>query len=106
MNMNIPTHRTELLQDELLRAIRQFLSEQLEFDALEELFVTKAADNATPFDAHYDLFFGDVLEKLSWTAEAPSTEERTDGWQNIEEFRIWLGHAYRKASASPGRRDG
>lgn len=40
-------------------------------------------------------FFGVVLEKVGWTAENPSAEERQLGWMDFESFRRWLEEALR-----------
>jgi len=35
-------------------------------------------------------FYGLVQEKLDWTAENPSDQEKKDGWLNHSEYTEWL----------------
>jgi hypothetical protein len=35
-------------------------------------------------------FFDIILDKVGWTSEAPSEEERRLGWMSFDEFRKWL----------------
>lgn len=49
-------------------------------------------DNCSDLSEDEENFFGNICEKMDYTADEgnPDEEERKYGWINIEEFRLWL----------------
>ena len=51
-------------------------------------FIEKVPDEALTEEEN--LFFGEVQEKLDWTSEDPTEEEKKLGWMNHKEYVEWL----------------
>ena len=80
------------------KLIDAFLIGSVSFGDFEKRFqhLFLDAERYPSFSTEAEQLFTEVLEKLSWAAEAISDDERKDGWQTADEFADWL----RKAKAA------
>lgn len=82
--------------DEFLAGKQSFDSFQHDFAAC---FIDEVPENElTPEMAEQ---FGAIHEKIEWTTAAPTTEERSYGWLDVDDFTRWL-QAFRASLTHEG----
>ena len=76
----------------LMEMAKAFLDGSMPFDQFEtayrEYYFGKAAEKLQLRD-EIDLY-GDIIERLDWTARSPGKIDRQDGWMDRDQFREWL----------------
>ena len=79
-------------KDILLRMIREALSGQWSVERFQKEYYWYFLDSVPPDALSEDdeNFFAAVQEKMEWTAETPTEEERQFGWLDQAEFIQWL----------------
>ena len=79
-------------REELLRMIGQAISSEWSVDRFREEYYPFFLERV-PTDALAEAdenFFASVQEKLDWTSESPTVEERQLGWFDYIDFIQWL----------------
>jgi hypothetical protein len=79
-------------REELLRMIGQAISSEWSVDRFREEYYPFFLERV-PTDALAEAdenFFASVQEKLDWTSESPTDEERQLGWFDYIDFIQWL----------------
>lgn len=77
---------------ELRRLIKGVLREEMAFTAFEKAYVSFFADNnadAQFTDADHELY-GELFERLQWTAAQPTGLDRADGYHTRAETEEWI----------------
>lgn len=77
---------------DLARVVKHYLRGEIAFDEFESFFsglfldeIPEGALSAADLDR-----FGSINERLSWTSQCPTPEERDSGWIDRSQFRAWL----------------
>lgn len=83
---------------ELVQMIERFIEGDWSFQDFNQRYynhyVRLPEEPGTTADE--ERFFSDVHEWLDWTTENPSPADRSDGWHDVEQFKVWLRGAFRE----------
>lgn len=77
------------IEAELIQYLKEFRDRNIDFSELENSFYMLFMDEYEE-DGSFESQFSEICERMDFTAENPPKEDRKDGYQSSEEFRVWL----------------
>lgn len=90
--MEIITQNSEdivRIEVELIKYLKGFVEGNIDFSELEDGFYMLFMDEYEE-DGKFEAQFSEICERMDFTDENPTKEDRKHGYKNSMEFRDWL----------------